>query len=113
MIEHEIIIWSLQDQGLPIAKADFESSLDNGSSCTSHRTMFYFSEYLYSSCFQVNERCSIRVRRRIQSEERKHATQQRLFQDRESIRWSNHVVEKVWPVFLEQIASQQLLLPII
>ncbi|KAG0458127.1 hypothetical protein HPP92_023284 [Vanilla planifolia] len=52
VIEHEIIIRSLQDQGLPIAKADFESSLDNGSSCTSHRTMFYFSEYLYSSCFQ-------------------------------------------------------------
>ncbi|PKA49646.1 C2 domain-containing protein [Apostasia shenzhenica] len=36
-----------------------------------------------------------------------------LLSDSESLRWLNHAFGKVWPVCMEQIASQQFLLPII
>jgi len=36
-----------------------------------------------------------------------------LLLDPESVRWLNRVVERVWPICMEQIASQQFLLPII
>ncbi|KAL6975558.1 acetolactate synthase [Sarracenia purpurea var. burkii] len=36
-----------------------------------------------------------------------------VLSDSESVRWLNHVVEKIWPVCMEQIFSQKILLPII
>ncbi|XP_008811541.2 C2 domain-containing protein At1g53590-like isoform X2 [Phoenix dactylifera] len=65
--------------------------------------------YLY----KVNECYLLRLRRRLEFEGRKSANQLRLFSDSESVRWLNHVVEKVWPICMEQIASQEFLLPII
>ncbi|PIA41571.1 hypothetical protein AQUCO_02200187v1 [Aquilegia coerulea] len=65
--------------------------------------------YLY----QVHERYILRLRKKLQFEERKQANQKRLLSDSETVRWLNHAVEKVWPICMEQIASQQVLLPII
>lgn len=36
-----------------------------------------------------------------------------LLSDAETLRWLNHAVEKVWPMCMEQIASQRFLLPIV
>lgn len=33
--------------------------------------------------------------------------------DSESVRWLNHAVEKIWPICMEQIASEKILGPII
>ncbi|KAG1334958.1 C2 domain-containing protein [Cocos nucifera] len=75
-----------------------------------HPVVFFIALlYLY----MVNERYSLRLRRRLQFEERKYANQRRLLSDTESVRWLNHAVEKIWPICMEQIASQQFLLPII
>ncbi|CAA7408359.1 unnamed protein product [Spirodela intermedia] len=65
--------------------------------------------YLY----MVHEHYITRLRRRLQFEERKHANQRRLLSDAETLRWLNHAVEKVWPMCMEQIASQRFLLPIV
>ncbi|XP_020579909.1 C2 domain-containing protein At1g53590-like isoform X2 [Phalaenopsis equestris] len=71
----------------------------------------FFISFLYLC--MVNERCSVRLWRKLQNEERKQANKRRLLADSESVTWLNHTVEKVWPLCLEQIASQQFLLPII
>ncbi|KAG6526558.1 hypothetical protein ZIOFF_016549 [Zingiber officinale] len=65
--------------------------------------------YLYA----VNARYTLRLQKRLQFEERKYANQRRLLSDTESVRWLNYAVEKIWPICMEQIASQQFLLPII
>ncbi|CAA6671268.1 unnamed protein product [Spirodela intermedia] len=65
--------------------------------------------YLY----MAHEHYITRLRRRLQFEERKHANQRRLLSDAETLRWLNHAVEKVWPMCMEQIASQRFLLPIV
>lgn len=36
-----------------------------------------------------------------------------VLSDSESVRWLNHAVEKIWPICMEQIASQKILGPII
>ncbi|PKU79519.1 C2 domain-containing protein At1g53590 [Dendrobium catenatum] len=74
-------------------------------------TVLYFGALLY--LFAVNQQYTVRLRRKLQYEERKYANQRRLLSDSESVRWLNHAVEKIWPICLEQIASQQFLLPII
>lgn len=71
----------------------------------------FFGALLY--LYAVNERHTVRLRRKLQFEERKYASQRRLLSDSESVRWLNHAVEKVWPICMEQIASQQFLLPVI
>uniref|UniRef100_A0A0D9VFA7 SMP-LTD domain-containing protein n=1 Tax=Leersia perrieri TaxID=77586 RepID=A0A0D9VFA7_9ORYZ len=62
--------------------------------------------------FAVNERYTMRLRRRIQHEERKCANQRRLLSDAETVRWLNYAVEKIWPVCMERVASEKFLLPI-
>lgn len=52
------------------------------------------------------------MQRRIQYEERKCANQRKLLSDAETVRWLNYAVEKVWPVCMERVTSQQFLLPI-
>lgn len=75
-----------------------------------HPFAFFLSlVYLY----KVNERHSVRLRKKLQFEERKSANDRRLLVDSETVRWLNHVVERVWPICMENIASQQFLLPII
>ncbi|KAG0461180.1 hypothetical protein HPP92_021477 [Vanilla planifolia] len=71
----------------------------------------FFIAFLYLC--KVNARYSIRERRKMQYQEKKHANQQRLLSNAESLRWLNHALEKVWPICVEQVASQQFLLPII
>lgn len=95
---------------------------------------------------KIHERHMMRVRRKIQFEERKQENQRKVcnlfelvfykrlsfgskfmlpfyyiwlglnfqvFTDSETVRWLNNTVEKLWPVCMEQIVSQKILLPII
>lgn len=55
----------------------------------------------------------MRLRRKLQFEERKAANQRRILTDSETVRWLNHAVEKMWPICMEQIISQRIFLPII
>ncbi|KAK8914457.1 C2 domain-containing protein [Platanthera zijinensis] len=74
-------------------------------------TVLYFGALVY--LFAVNQNYTVRLRRKLQYEERKFANQRRLLSDSESVRWLNHAVEKIWPICMEQVASQLFLLPII
>ncbi|XP_039122408.1 C2 domain-containing protein At1g53590-like isoform X1 [Dioscorea cayenensis subsp. rotundata] len=73
--------------------------------------VLYFISLIY--VYRVNEHYNLRLRRRLQFEERKAASQRRLLSDTESVRWLNHAVAKIWPICMEEIASQQFLMPII
>ncbi|KAJ0264062.1 Calcium-dependent lipid-binding [Hirschfeldia incana] len=61
----------------------------------------------------VHERFVKRLRRKFQFEETKQANQRRVLADSESVRWLNHAAEMIWPICMEQIASQKILRPII
>lgn len=71
----------------------------------------YFFSLIY--LYLVHERYVMRLRRKLQFDERKQANQRRVLSDSETVRWLNHAVEKIWPICMEQIASQKILLPII
>ncbi|XP_008463666.2 C2 domain-containing protein At1g53590 isoform X1 [Cucumis melo] len=71
----------------------------------------YFISLIY--LYLVHERFFLKLRRKLQFEERKQANQRRVLTDSETVRWLNHAVEKIWPICMEQIASQKILLPII
>ncbi|KAB2623506.1 C2 domain-containing protein [Pyrus ussuriensis x Pyrus communis] len=71
----------------------------------------YFISLIY--LYLVHERYVMRLRKKLQFEERKQANQRRVLSDSETVRWLNHAVEKIWPICMEQIASQKVLLPII
>ncbi|CAF2155113.1 hypothetical protein HID58_003332 [Brassica napus] len=73
--------------------------------------LFYFLALVY--LYLVHERYVMRLRKKLQFEERKQANQKRVLSDSESVRWLNHAVEKIWPICMEQIASQKILRPII
>ncbi|GLT25047.1 hypothetical protein SLA2020_002010 [Shorea laevis] len=61
----------------------------------------------------VYERSWMRLRKKLQYEEKRQSNQRRVLSDSETVRWLNHAVEKIWPICMEQIASQEILLPII
>ncbi|XP_057461555.1 C2 domain-containing protein At1g53590-like [Actinidia eriantha] len=65
--------------------------------------------YLYL----VHERYVMRLRIKLRFEQRKQSNQRRVLSESESVRWLNNAVEKIWPVCMEQIVSQNILLPII
>ncbi|XP_059442812.1 C2 domain-containing protein At1g53590-like [Corylus avellana] len=71
----------------------------------------YFVSLVY--LFLVNERYVTRLQRKLQFEERKQANQRRVLSDSETVRWLNHAVERIWPICMEEITSQKILLPII
>ncbi|KAG2676280.1 hypothetical protein I3760_12G045700 [Carya illinoinensis] len=71
----------------------------------------YFVSLIY--LYLVQEQYVTRMRRKLQFEERKQADQRRVLSDSETVRWLNHAVERIWPICMEQIASQKILLPII
>ncbi|KAG7581952.1 C2 domain [Arabidopsis suecica] len=73
--------------------------------------LFYFLSLVY--IYLVHERYVMRLRKKLQFEERKQANQRRVLSDSESVRWLNHAMEKIWPICMEQIASQKILRPII
>ncbi|KAK7401717.1 hypothetical protein VNO78_13417 [Psophocarpus tetragonolobus] len=74
-------------------------------------TVVYFVALIY--LFLVHERYVTRLRRKLQFEERKQANQRKVLSDSETVRWLNHAVENIWPICMEQIASQKILFPII
>ncbi|KAI4374666.1 hypothetical protein MLD38_012633 [Melastoma candidum] len=63
--------------------------------------------------FLVHERHIMRMRKRIRFEEKRESNQRRVLTDSETVRWLNHAVDRIWPVCLEQIVSQRILLPIV
>ncbi|KAG4192415.1 hypothetical protein ERO13_A07G155726v2 [Gossypium hirsutum] len=65
--------------------------------------------YLYS----VHAGYIMRLRKKLEYEERQQSYRRRVFSESESVRWLNHAVEKIWPICIEQIVSQKILLPII
>ncbi|KAL4580485.1 hypothetical protein LXL04_016680 [Taraxacum kok-saghyz] len=71
----------------------------------------YFLSFIY--LYLVHDRYAMRLRRKIQFEERKQANQKRVLSDSESVRWLNHTIERIWPICMEEIVSQKILLPII
>uniref|UniRef100_A0A2P2MDQ5 C2 domain-containing protein n=2 Tax=Rhizophora mucronata TaxID=61149 RepID=A0A2P2MDQ5_RHIMU len=71
----------------------------------------YFISFIY--LYLVHERYVMKLRKKLQYQERKRANQERVLSDSETVRWLNHAVEKIWPLCMEQIASQNILLPII
>nr|XP_011465558.1 PREDICTED: C2 domain-containing protein At1g53590 isoform X1 [Fragaria vesca subsp. vesca] len=71
----------------------------------------YFLSLIY--LFAVHERYVMRLRKKLQFEETRQGNQRRVLSDSETVRWLNHAVEKIWPICMEQIASQRVLLPII
>ncbi|KAL1203788.1 C2 domain-containing protein [Cardamine amara subsp. amara] len=81
------------------------------SSLNRSHAIFYFLALIY--LYLVHERYVMRLKRKLQFEERKQANQRRVLSDSESVRWLNHAVEKIWPICMEQIASQKILGPII
>ncbi|TKY49284.1 C2 domain-containing protein [Spatholobus suberectus] len=74
-------------------------------------TVVYFVALIY--LYLVHERYVTRLRKKLQFEERKQANQRKVLSDSETVRWLNHAVENIWPICMEQIASQKILLPII
>ncbi|GAB4849268.1 hypothetical protein Ancab_004072 [Ancistrocladus abbreviatus] len=79
--------------------------------CNCCHPICYFVSLIY--LHQVNERYNMRLRRKLQFDERKQANQKRVLSDSESVRWLNHAVEKIWPICMEEIVSQKIFLPII
>ncbi|TQD90263.1 hypothetical protein C1H46_024180 [Malus baccata] len=71
----------------------------------------YFLSLVY--LYLVHERYLMRLRKKLQFEERQQANQRRVLSESETVRWLNHTIEKIWPICMEQIASQQILIPII
>ncbi|XP_059661372.1 C2 domain-containing protein At1g53590-like [Cornus florida] len=73
--------------------------------------VIYLASFFY--LYLVHDIYMMRLRRRLQFEERKQANQRRVLSDTETIRWLNLAIEKIWPVCMEQIVSQKILLPIV
>ncbi|CAI0409738.1 unnamed protein product [Linum tenue] len=71
----------------------------------------YFVSLIY--LFLVHERYVRKLRTNLQYEESKQAYRKRVLSDSETVRWLNHAVEKIWPICMEEITSQKILLPII
>lgn len=71
----------------------------------------YILSFLY--LYQVDQICAQRVQRRMRHEERKYENKKQLLSDSETVRWMNHCMEKIWPVCMERVASQEILMPII
>ncbi|XP_074319218.1 C2 domain-containing protein At1g53590-like isoform X2 [Silene latifolia] len=74
-------------------------------------SFFYFLSLFY--LYQVNETYTVRLRKKLQYDERKAANQRRVLSDSETVRWLNYAVEKMWPICVEPIVSQRIFLAII
>ncbi|KAH9611148.1 hypothetical protein KSS87_017226, partial [Heliosperma pusillum] len=64
-------------------------------------SIFYLIALIY--LHQVHEIYSMRLRRRMQFEERKSANQRRVLTDSETVRWLNYAVEKMWTICIEPL----------
>ncbi|KAH6780769.1 Calcium-dependent lipid-binding family protein [Perilla frutescens var. hirtella] len=70
----------------------------------------YFLSLIY--LYLVHEVYLLRLRKKLQFEEKRESDQRRVLTDSESLRWLNHAIEKIWPICMEDIVSQKILLPI-
>ncbi|KAL1538384.1 acetolactate synthase [Salvia divinorum] len=70
----------------------------------------YFLSLIY--LYLVHELYVMKLRKKMQFEEKRESDQRRLLTDSESLRWLNHAIEKIWPICMEEIVSQKILLPI-
>ncbi|KAF3660854.1 C2 domain-containing protein isoform X1 [Capsicum chacoense] len=71
----------------------------------------YFLSLIY--LYMVHELYASKLRRKLQFEEKRQSSQRRVLSDSESVRWLNYVIEKIWPLCMEEIVSQKILLSII
>ncbi|XP_055824917.1 C2 domain-containing protein At1g53590 isoform X2 [Solanum dulcamara] len=71
----------------------------------------YFLSLIY--LYMVHEQYVTKLRRKLQFEEKKQSSQRRVLSDSESVRWLNYAIEKIWPLCMEEIVSQKILLSII
>ncbi|KAG5569262.1 hypothetical protein H5410_059028 [Solanum commersonii] len=83
-----------------------------------HPLVYFISLiYLYLAFvvgfLKVNEQYVTRLKKKLQFEEKRQSNQRRVLSDSETVRWLNHALEKIWPVCMENIVSQKVLLPII
>ncbi|KAL5989977.1 hypothetical protein ACLOJK_010872 [Asimina triloba] len=76
----------------------------------SHDPIIYLASLAY--LYKVNQRLIMKLRRTTQFEKGSRANQRRALSDSERVWWLNHAAEKAWPIFMEQIASQKILMPI-
>ncbi|XP_073298190.1 C2 domain-containing protein At1g53590-like isoform X1 [Primulina huaijiensis] len=80
-------------------------------------TVAYFLSFVYlyfvSFLIFVHEEYVIRLRKKLKFEAKIESDQERVFSDSETVRWLNHAIEKIWPVCLEEIVSQKILLPMV
>ncbi|KAJ0493693.1 putative C2 domain, synaptotagmin-like mitochondrial-lipid-binding domain, C2 domain superfamily [Helianthus annuus] len=81
------------------------------SSFSSCHPLVYFISLIY--LYLVHENFAERFRRKVRFEERRQANQKRVLSDSESVRWLNHLIENIWPICMENIVSQKMLLPIL
>ncbi|KAK4714625.1 hypothetical protein R3W88_020532 [Solanum pinnatisectum] len=71
----------------------------------------YFLSLIY--LYMVHEQYVTKLRRKLQFEEKRQSCQRRVLLDSESVRWLNYSIEKIWPLCMEEIVSQKILLSII
>ncbi|KAK6157453.1 hypothetical protein DH2020_011701 [Rehmannia glutinosa] len=60
----------------------------------------------------VHEGYVLKLRKKLQFEEKRESNQRRVLSESETVRWLNHAIEKMWLVCMEEIVSQKILLPI-
>ncbi|XP_047333884.1 C2 domain-containing protein At1g53590-like [Impatiens glandulifera] len=71
----------------------------------------YLLSFIY--LYLVHDRYLMRLKKKLQFDERRQNNQRRVLCDSETVRWLNYAVEKMWTVCMEQIVSQKILLPIV
>ncbi|KAL6514751.1 hypothetical protein OROGR_020330 [Orobanche gracilis] len=70
----------------------------------------YFLSLIY--LYLVHEGYVLKLRKKLQFEERRESNQRRVLSESETVRWLNYAVEKIWLVCMKEIVSQKILLPI-
>ncbi|KAL6554306.1 hypothetical protein OROMI_019979 [Orobanche minor] len=70
----------------------------------------YFLSLIY--LYLVHEGYVMKLRKKLQFEEKRESNQRRVLSESETVRWLNYAVEKIWLVCMEEIVSQKILLPI-
>lgn len=71
----------------------------------------YFISFIY--LYLVHEVYVMRLRKKLQFEERRDSNQRRVLTDSETVRWLNYAVDKMWLVCMEAMVSQKILLPVV
>ncbi|KAL3821333.1 hypothetical protein ACJIZ3_007238 [Penstemon smallii] len=71
----------------------------------------YFLSLVY--LYLIHEGYVMKLRKKLQFEERRDSYQRRVLSDSETVRWLNHAIEKIWPICMEEIVSQKILLPVV